>query len=79
MRQTTTGSDKFKNPRMIYVKRIANGRTIQKTRDGGVHKRTERKGYKLIILEVAYLGEVNFESRTNAANDDMNLCHNNVI
>jgi len=79
MRQTTAGSDKLKNFRMVNVKRIANGRTIQKPRDRGIHKSTERKGYELIILEVTYLGEVNFESRVDAANNNVNLCHNNVI
>lgn len=79
MRQTTTGSDKFKDFRMVDVKRIANERTIQKTRNRGVRKSTERKGHKLIIPEVTYLGEVNFESRVDAANNDMNLCHSNVI
>lgn len=79
MRETTTGSDKFKNFRMIDVKRIANGRTIQKTRDRSTHKITERNGYELTILEVAYLGEVDFESRVDAANNNVNLCHKDVI
>lgn len=79
MRQATTGGDKIENFRMVDVERIGNGRTLQKTRNRGILNSTERKGFKLTPFEATYLDEVDFESRINSANNNMNLRHNNVI
>lgn len=79
MRQTTTSGNKVGNFRMIDVERIANGRTLQKTRNRGILDSAKRKGFKSILFEVTYLDEVDFESRINSANNNMNLCHNDII
>lgn len=79
MRQTTTGINKAKKLRMVDVERITNGRTLQETRDRGVLNNAKREGFELILLEITYLDEVDFKSRVNSTNNNMDLCHNNVI
>lgn len=79
MRQAATGSNKIENFRMFDVKRIADGRTLQKTRDRGILNGAKRKGFKLTFFKATYLDEVDFKSRVNPANNNMNLRHDNVI
>lgn len=73
MRQITTGGNKVENFRMVDVERITNGRALQKTRNRGILNGAEREGFKLILFEATYLNEVDFKSRVDASNNNMNL------
>lgn len=73
MRQTATGGNKVENFRMVDVERIANARTLQKSRDRGILNSAKGEGFKLILFELTYLDKVDFKSRVDAANNNVNL------
>ena len=79
MRQAAAGGNKFEKPRMINVKRIANIRTPQKMSEECILKSAEWKRFELIVPKATYLNEVDLKGRVDSANNDMNLCHSNIV
>jgi len=64
---------------MGNIRQIRNSRTNEVIENGSILENIQGQLRKLPIFKVADLDKVNVKSRINAAKNDMNLFHNNVI